>query len=161
MLFCCCSVTKSCLTLRCCGLQHASLPSPSLSPGVCSDSCPLSWWWYPTISSSATPFSFCLQSFPASRSFLLSQPFTSGSQSIGASASVLQMNIQGWFPLRLIGLILPHKGLSSSVAPQFERINSLVLSLLYDSTLTSINDYWKNYSFDYMDFCWHSDVSAF
>ena len=152
MLFCCCccSVTKSCLTLQLCGLQHTSLPGRSLSPGVCSDSCPLSWWWYPTISSSATPFSFCLQSFPASGSFPLSQHFTSGGQSIGASASasVLQINIQGWFPLELTGLILPHKGLSSSsLAPQFKRINSLVLKLLYGPTLTSIHDYWKNHSF--------------
>ena len=82
------------------GLQHAWLPCPSLSSGVCSNSCPLSWWYYLTISSSAFPF-FCLQSFPESGSFL--RLFTSGGQSIGASASasVLPMNIQGWFSFRI------------------------------------------------------------
>ena len=158
MLFCCCccSVTKSCLTLRLCGLQHASLPCPSLSPGVCSGSCPLSWWWYPTISSSATPFSFCLQSFPGSGSFPLSQPFTSGGQSIGASASasVLPRNIQDWFPLGWTGLIsLQSKGLSRVFSnTTFKNINSSVLSFLYGPTLTSIHNYWKNHSFDYTNF---------
>ena len=88
-------------------LQHARLPCPSLSPWVCSDSCPLSWQCHPTILSSVTSFSLCPQSFPASGSFPMSQQFTSGGQSIGASAStsVLPMNIQGWFPLGLTGLI--------------------------------------------------------
>ena len=90
-------------------LQHARLCYPPLSPVVCSSSCPLSHWCYLTISSSATPFSFCLQSFPASGSFLMSQLFASGGQSIGASASasasVLPMNIQVWFPLELIDLL--------------------------------------------------------
>ena len=81
----CCSVAK--LWLQ--GLQHARLPHPSLSPGACSDSYPLSRWCHPTISSSVTPFSSCPQSFPPSRSFPISQPFASGGQSIGASASVL------------------------------------------------------------------------
>ena len=97
------------------GLQHARLPCPSVSPRVCSNSCPLSWWCYPTISSSATPLFFCLRSFPASWSFPISWLFTSGSQSIeaSASASVLPMNIQDWFPLGLTGLIsLQSKGLS-------------------------------------------------
>ena len=96
------------------GLQHARLPCPPLSPGVCSNSCPLSWWCHPTISSSFTHFS-CLQSFSAPGSFPVSQLFTSGGQSIGvsASASVLPMNIQGWFPLGVTGLIsLVFKGLS-------------------------------------------------
>ena len=74
------------------GLQHARLPCPSLSPGVCSNSCPLSRWCHPTISSSIVPFSSCPQSFPASGSFPMSWLFASGSQSIGASASVLPMN---------------------------------------------------------------------
>ena len=85
------------------------------SPGACSNSCPLSWWCHPTISSSVVPFSPCLQSFPASESFPMSQFFASGGQSIGASASasVLPMTIQGWFPLGLTGLIsLLSKGLS-------------------------------------------------
>ena len=97
------------------GLQHARLPSPSPSPAVCSHSCPLSQWYHPTISSFVTPFFSCPQSFPASGSFLMSQLFASGSQSIGASASasVLPMYIQDWFPLGLTGLIsLQSKGLS-------------------------------------------------
>ena len=89
------------------GLQHAKLPCPSLSPKSGSDSCPLSWWCYLIISSSPALLSFCLQSFPASGSFLMSLLFTSGGQSIeaSASASVLPVNIQGWFLLRLTGLI--------------------------------------------------------
>ena len=89
------------------GLQHARLPCPSLSPRVCSHSCPLSPWCYLIISSSVAPFFFCLQSFPASWSFPVSQLFASGGQSIGTSASVsvLPMNIQGWFPSWLTGLI--------------------------------------------------------
>ena len=94
-------------SLRPHGLPHARLPCPSLSPRVWSNSCPLSQWCYLTISSSATLFSFSLQSFPASGSFPMSQLFTSGGQSIGVSvsASVLPMNIQGWFPLGLTSLI--------------------------------------------------------
>ena len=89
------------------GLQHARLPCPSPSPGTCSNSCPLNQWCHQTISSSVVPFSFCFQSFPASGSFLMTKFFASGGQSIGASVSpsVLPMNIQGWFPLRLYGLI--------------------------------------------------------
>ena len=83
------------------GLQHAELLCPSLSPGVCSNSCSLSPWCHPTISSSVAPFSCCSQSFQASRSFSMSWLFGSGGQSIGAStsASVLPINIQDWFPL--------------------------------------------------------------
>ena len=89
------------------GLQHTRLLCPSLSPGVCSNSCPLNQWCYLIISSSATPFSFSIQSFPASGSLPMSQLFTSSGQTIGASASapVLRMNIQGGFPLGLIGWI--------------------------------------------------------
>ena len=89
------------------GPQHARLPCSSLFSGVRSDSCPLNQWCYLTISSSAMPFAFCLQSFPASGSFPMSQFFASGGRSIGASASasVLPMNIQGWFPLGSTGLI--------------------------------------------------------
>ena len=96
------------------GLQNACLPCLSLSPRVCSNSCPLSWWCHPTISSSATLF-FCLQSFLAFGSFPTSQLFTSDGQSSGASASasVLPMHIPGWFPLRFTGLIpLRSEGLS-------------------------------------------------
>ena len=86
-------------------LQYARLPC-SLFPRACSNSCPLSQWCHPTISSSVIPFSSCLQSFPASGSFPMSQFFTSGGQSIGASAPALPMNIQDWFPLGWIWLDL-------------------------------------------------------
>ena len=97
------------------GLQHARPPCPSPTPGVYSNSCPLSQWCHPTISSSVIPFSSHLQSFPASGSFQMSQLFTSGDQSIGVSAStsILPMNIQDWFPLGWTGWIsLQSKGLS-------------------------------------------------
>ena len=109
----CCSVVSDSLWPH--ELQQVRLPYPSLSLRVCSNSCPLSWWCHPTISSSVAPFSSCLQSFPASGSFAMSQFIASGGQSIGtsASASVLPVNIQGWFPLGLTGLIsLLSKGLS-------------------------------------------------
>ena len=96
--------------------QHARLPCPSPSPGVCPSSCsyPLHRWCHSAISSSVA-FSFCLQSFPASGSFPMSRLLASGGQSIGASASVLPMNIQDWFPLGLTGLsLLQHR---SSEAP--------------------------------------------
>ena len=102
-------------SLRPHGLQHARLPCPSPSPRDCSNSCPLSWWCHPTILSSVVPSSSCLQSFPAWGSFQMSQHFVSGGQSTGdsASASVLPMNIQDWFPLGLTDLIsLQSKGLS-------------------------------------------------
>ena len=97
------------------GLQHTRLPWPSPTPRACSNSCPSSRWCHPTISSSVVPFFSCLQSFPASRSFPVSQFFASGGQSIGVSASVsvLPINIQDWFPLELTGLIfLQSKGIS-------------------------------------------------
>ena len=100
--------------LRPYGLQHTRLPCPSPTPRVYSNSCPLSWWCHPTISSSVVPFS-CLQSFPASGSYQMSQLFASGGQNIGlsASTSVLPMNIQDWFPFGWTGWIsLQSKGLS-------------------------------------------------
>ena len=80
--------------------QHVRLPCPSLFPQVCSNSCPLSWWYHPTISSPVTPFSSCPQSFPESGSLPKSHLFTSGGQSIGSSVSALDLptNIRGWFP---------------------------------------------------------------
>ena len=89
------------------GLQHTRLLCPPPSPRVCSNLCPLSWWCYPNISSSAAPFSFYLQSFPALEAFPISQHFASSGQSIeaSASASVLAMNSQSWFPLGMTGLI--------------------------------------------------------
>ena len=297
-------------SLRSHGLQYGRLPYPSSNPRAYSDSCPLSWWCHPTILSSIAPLSSCLQSFPASGSFPMSQFFASGGQSIGvsASASVLPMNIQDWFPLGwtgwislqseglsgvfsnttvqkhqffciqlslqsnshihlwlhvtetvtslslqfnsltqscliicnpmdcsmpvfsvhhqlldlaqthvhwvgdaiqpscplpspspsalfqwvssshqvakvlelqlqpsvlsmniqdsfplgLTGLILQSMGFSRVFpTPRFESISFSVLSLLYGPVLTSIHDCWKNHSFDSMDFCWQSDVSAF
>ena len=141
-------------SLRPHGLQHARLPCPSPTPEACSNSCPLSQWCHPTISSSLVSFSSRLQSFPTSRSFPVSQFFTSGGQSIGvsASASVLPMNIQDLFPLGWTGWIsLQSKGLSRI----FSLLNTTVqkhqffseLSFLYSPTLTFIHDYWKNHSF--------------
>ena len=95
--------------------QHSRPPCPSPTPRVYANSCPLSWWCHLTISSSVVPFSSCLQSFPTSGSFQMSQLFTSGGQSIGVSAStsVLPMNTQDWFPLGWTGWIsLQFKGLS-------------------------------------------------
>ena len=126
--------------------QHARPPCPSPTPGVYPNSCPLSRWCHPTISSSVVPFSSCLQSFPASESFQMSQLFASGGQRIGVSAStsVLPVNIQDWSPLGLTGLILQSKGLARVFSnTKFKSINSSVLSFPYSPTLTSIHDYWK------------------
>ena len=113
------SVGQSCPTLWPHGLQHARPPCPSPTPGVYTDSCPLSWWCHPAISSSVIPFSSHLQSFPASGSFPMSQFFASGGQSIGvsASASVLPMNIQDW--LCLTGWIVTSS--PSSILVIFEK----------------------------------------
>ena len=92
-------------SLWCHGLQHTRLPCLSPTPGSCSNSCMSTWWWHPTISSSVVPFSSCLQSFPASGSFPMSQFFAPAGQSIGVSAStsVFPMNIQDWSPLGWTG----------------------------------------------------------
>ena len=116
-------------------LQHARPPCPLPTPGACSNSCPLSWWYHPTISSSVVPFSSCLQSFPASGSFQMSQLLASGGQSIGVSASalVLSMNIQDWSPLGWTGgICLQSKGLSgvfSNTIVQKHQFFSIQLSL--------------------------------
>ena len=144
------SIAQSYLTLRPHGQQQHRPPYPSPTPRVHSNSCPLSWWCHPTSSSSVDPFSS--QSFPAPGSFPVSQLFTSGGQSIRASApaSVLPMNIQDWFPLRLTGLVsLLSRGLSrvfSNTTVQKHQFFSW--SLLFSPTLTSIHNYWKNHSFD-------------
>ena len=109
------SVTVISDSLQSHGLQHTRFPCPSLTPGTCSNSWPLSQWCHPTISSSVIPFSSCLQSFPVSGSSLMSQRFAWGGQSIGVSAStsILPVNIQDWFPLGWTGWIsLQSKGLS-------------------------------------------------
>ena len=146
-----CSAVSSSLDMQPYGLQHTRVPCSSPSPRVLSNSCPLSWWCHPTISSSIAPFSSCLQFSPASGSFSMSQLFASSGQSIAASASpsVLPMNTQFdflqdslvWSPCS------PRHSQESSPTPQFKSINSLALSFLSSPTLTSIHDYWKNHSF--------------
>ena len=116
------------------GLQHTRLPCPSQSPGACSNTCPSNWWCYPTILTSVTPFSSCLQSFPATGSFPMCQLFASGGQSIGVSAlaSVLPMNIQHWFPLGLTSLIsLLSKGLSRVFSTTKVQKHQFLKSQLY------------------------------
>ena len=146
------SVTQLCPTLISHRWQHARPPCPSPTARVYSNSCPLSRWCHPTISSSVIPFSSHLQSFPASGSFSTSQFFVSGGQSIGISASalVLPVNIQDWFPLGWTGWIsLQSKGLSRVFSnTQFKSINSSALSFFYSPALTSIHDHLKNHSFD-------------
>ena len=147
--------------MNCMSVDPCFRPScPSPTPGACSNSCLLSWWCHPTISSFVILFSSCLQSFPVSGSFLffflnfifklyitvlVRQFFASGGQNIRASAStsVLPMNIQDWFPLGLTSLIsLLSKGLLRVFSnTTVQTINSSVLSFLYGSTLTSIHDY--------------------
>ena len=147
------------------GLQHTRLLCHPVSPGVCLNSCPLSQWCYLTISSSVIPVSFGLQSFPASRSFAICWLFSSGGQSIGASASgsVLQMNIQGSFLLGLTGFMsLLSKGLSrvfSSITVWKHQFFGVQPSYVLLSNPYKTNG--KNHSFDYVDLCWQSSVSAF
>ena len=146
------------------GVQHPRLPCPSPSPWICSNSCSLGWWCYPTISSSVVPFSSCPQPFPASGFFPMSRLFSGLTIGASASALALPVNIQDWFPLGLTGLVsLLSKGLSRVFCwrrPQFESISSSGLSLLYGPAFTFVHNYWKNQSFDYTDFCQQSDVSA-
>ena len=146
-------------------LRHARPPCPSPTPGVYPNSCSSSWWCHPAVSSSVIPFSSCLQSFPASGSFPISQLFAWGGQSTGVSASksVLPMNTQDWSSLGWTGWISlqSRDAKESPPTPQFKSINSSMLSFLHSLTLTSIHDHWKNHSLDYTDLCWQSNVSAF
>ena len=147
------------------GLQYARLPCPLPSLETCSNSCPWSRWCHPTISSSVVPFYSCPQSFPASGSFPVSQFFTSGGQitEASASASVLPMNIQGWFSFRIDWLdLLAVQGtlkIFSSTTVQKHQF----FCAQSDVQLISVHDYWKNHSFgyDYIDLCWQSNVSSF
>ena len=143
--------------------QHARPPCPSPTPGVHPNPCPLCRWCHLAISSSVVLFSFCPQCFPASGSFQMSQLFPSDGQSIGASASVLPMNIQDWFPLQWLVWSLCSQRDFQEYSPglQFESNSSLMLSLLYGPTLTSVHGYWKSHSFDYADLCQQSDVLTF
>ena len=148
------SVAQSCLTLWPDGLQHSRPPCLSPTPGVYWNSCPLTGWCHPTISSSVVPFSSCLQSFPASGSFQMSQFFTSGGQRFEFQ---LQHQTYQW-TLRTDlwdGLdgspCSPRDFQESSPTPQFKSINSSALSFLYSPTLASIHDHRKNHSLDEMD----------
>ena len=144
------------------GLQHTRLPCPSPTPRACSNSCPLSLWCHPTISPSVIPFSSHLQSFPASGSLPMSQFFTSRGQSIETSASVLPMNIQGWYPLGLTGLIsLQSKWFKSLLQHHSSKASILRCSAFFMVQLTSLGDYWKNHRFDCVNLCWQSNISAF
>ena len=160
--YCCCSVAQVCPAL--CDPKDYSTPGfpvlhclPELAQThvhwvfyAIQPSCPL-----------VGSFSSCLQSLPALGSFPVSQIFE-GCQSIRASASVPPMNIQDWSPLGLVwSLFSPRDSEESSPVPEFRLISSLALSFLYGPTLTSICDYWKNHSFDCMDLCWQSSISAF
>ena len=157
------SVVSDYLQLMDCSMPGFPVFQPS--PGACSNSFPLSQWCHPTISSSVTHLSACSQSFPESESFPVSRLCSSGRQSTetSASVSVLPVNVQGWFPLGLTGLIALQSKVLLRVfsSTTIESINSSAPSLLYGPTSISVHDYWKNHSFDYMNVCWQSDVSAF
>ena len=152
-----CSVVSDCLQPH--GLQHARLLCPSPSPRVCTNSCLLSRWWppnhlilcHPLLLPSIFP---SIRVFSSESSVYIKWPkYWSFSFSINPSN-----DYQDWFPLGLNGFISLQE---SSWTPQFKSIHSSVLSLLYGPTLTFIYDYWKNHSFDYLDHCQQSDVSAF
>ena len=137
-------------SLRPHGLQHARLPCPSPTPGACSNSCPLNWWCHPTMSPSVIPFSSCLQSFQHQGLF----KWVSSSHQV-AKVLEFQLSISpsneysGLFSFRIDWFDLAiERTLKSSPTSQFKSINSLALSFLYSPTFTSIQDYWKNYSFD-------------
>ena len=150
------------------GLQHARLPCPSSTPRADSNSCPLSQWCHSTISSSVSPLSSCLQSYPALGSFQMSQFFTSSGKNIGASASAsasfLPMNIQDWFPLEWTGLIsLQSKGPSRVFSNttvqkhQFFRAPAFFIVQLSHPYMTT----GKNIALTQTDLYWQSNVSAF
>ena len=146
-------------------LLHSRLPCLPPSPWVCSNPCPVSQWCHPTISSSVVPFSFHLWSFPASGSFQMSQFFAAGGQIIRASASVLPVNIQNWFHLGLTGLIdfLVAQGtLKSLLQHHSSKTSILQHSAFFMVQLPQLymTD-GKNHSFDYVDLCWQSGISAF
>ena len=164
------SVTQLCLIL--CDPMDCSMPGfpvPSLSPGICSKSCPLSWWCHPAISYSVTPFSSCPQSFPESGSFPMNWLLTSGGQSTGASASasVFLINIQDWFPLGLTDLIpLLSKGLSSFLKT-LKSSCTTVQKHQFFGPQTSLwsNSHIRTWLLEkpypwLTDLCWQSDVSS-
>ena len=142
------------------GLQHARPACPSPSPRACQSSCSLHWWCHSAVSSSDALFSFCPQYFPAAGTIPMNHLFVSGDQNTGISAlaSVFPVNIQGWCPLRLTGLIsLLSKGLSGV----FSSSTVWRHQLFHILTLTTICDHWEDHSLEYKDLCWQSNVSAF
>ena len=142
------SSVQSLSRVRLCDPARPPFPSPT--PGVHPNSCALSRWCHPAISSFVVPFSSCPQSLPASESFPMSHLFAWGGQNTGVSALALFLpkNTQDWSPSEWTGWIsLQSKGLSR-VFSKFKNINSLALSFLYSSTLAPIHDYWKNHSLD-------------
>ena len=145
------------------GLQHTRFPYPSLSPRVCSKSCPLSQWYHPAIS--VAPFSSCLQSFLVSQSLPMSWLFTSSGQSIGHfSFSISPSNEYSWlisFRIDWFYLLAVWAILKNFLQYHSSKASILWLNLLYGPTLTSTHDYWKNHSFDYTDFFQKSDFSNF
>ena len=147
------------------GLQHTKIPCPLPTPVACSNSCPSLQWCHPTILSSVVPFSSCLQSFPASGSFPMSQFFASGSQSTGvsASASVLPMIIQDWFPLGLIGWSPWSQGTLKSLLQYHSSKTSMlqysdffIVQLSHPYVTTG-----KTIALTKTEICWQSNVSAF
>ena len=144
------------------GLQHTKLPRPSLSPRVCSNSFPLSQWCHPTISSSAEPFSSCLQSFPTSGSFPVSQFFELGGPKHWSFSFSPSNEYSGLISFRIdwFDLLAVHGTLKSPPALQFEGINSSAHILHHGPTLTFIHDYWKKHSFAYVNLCLKSYVFA-
>ena len=158
-----CPVVSDSLWLH--GLQPARFPCPLPTPVACSNSCPSLQWCHPTILSSVVPFSSHLQSFPASGSFPMSQFFASGSQSIGvsASASVLPMNIQDWFPLGLIGWSPWSQGTLKSLLQYHSSKTSMlqysdffIVQLSHPYVTTG-----KTVALTKTEICWQSNVSAF
>ena len=131
------------------GLQHARPPCPLPTPGAYSNSCPLHWWCHPTLSSSVVSFPSCLESFPASGSFQMSQFFTSGGQGLEFQHQYFQWIFRtDFFRIDWLDLLAFQGTLESSPTPHFKSITSLALRFLYSPTLTSIRDYWKIHSFD-------------
>ena len=144
------SVAQSCLTLQPHELQHTRPLCPSPTPGAYPNSCPLSQWCHPTISSSVIPFSSCPQSFPASQSFQMSQLFASRGQSIGvsASASVPPMNTQDWSPLGWTDLLAVQGTLKSLLQHHSSKASILWHSAFFIVRLSHPYNYWKNHSLD-------------
>ena len=158
-----CSVTQSCPTL-CDLMTIARQASLSITkPKACSNLCPSSQEYHPTISSSVIPFPSCLQSLPAPGSFIMSQLFTSDSQVLELQDQSFQWTFRTDFLQDgLVGSpCSPKDSQESSPTSQFKSINFLVLSILYGPNHTSIHDHWKNHSFDQTDLCWQSNVSTF